>query len=102
MLKGIRGLSEFQLKQIDVSKIVSIDSRKRLFKILDQDYDYTLDIVYNKSITKSKLMPVGPIFVPMSYTETEHNMTRRYKTKKDVDDEINEIKMKQNEINKTK
>jgi len=98
VLKGIRGLSGLQLQKIDVSRVISLSSKKRDLKILDTDHDYTLAVEYGEPMLKMELSNMGSISVPTFYTETKNVITRRYKTKNDIDDEINEIRKKQREL----
>ena len=42
----VRGWSEFHINPIDIRKIIKISHRKRLFCIIDREYKYTLDIIY--------------------------------------------------------
>ena len=90
-LKGINGWSICKRKTIDVARVENVTWRKRRFKILDRDYDYTLSVVcYSDQPTmyfKSKTFVQG-----MSH---EFIITKRYKTLDEADDECQEIRRKQ-------
>ena len=47
VLKGVRGWSIYNYKTINVANIVSLEYNKRLFKIFDRDYNWTLKIKYS-------------------------------------------------------
>jgi len=96
-----KGWSKF-VNPIDITKIIDIQYRERLFCINDIEYKYTLKIEYFDPI--SSKVSISPVIVfgiygiaTNSHDET-HIMTLRYKTEQEVINIIKEIKMKQNLI----
>ena len=97
-LSGINGWSRMSLQCVDVAKITDVFYRRRLFKLFDREYDYSLYIKYNEPIDEFKYVAgKHPSFVVA--TKTEHFISKRYKTEKDVLDEIKEIKKLQSNLN---
>lgn len=93
----VKGLSSFHINPIDVRKVIKIDYRKRLFCIFDTEYKYSLEMEYLNPRSELSAAPVitsgghcGTGFYN-EYIETSE-MTLRYKTEKEVIDEIDEIK----------
>jgi hypothetical protein len=77
VFKGISGWSYWKLNCVDVSKVESVMYKKRLFKLFDRQYDYTLSIhYYLQDAFRSKTLV---------------EITKRYKTEKEIIDEIYEI-----------
>ncbi len=101
-LKGICGWSTCDHVILDVAKIISVTSHKRLFKLWSVDYDYTLTIQYDEVHTYTSLNPVlgGKGWTLDSETETQRKITKRYKTLFDVNKEIKEIEHKQRMLEK--
>ncbi len=79
-LKGIRGWGNLNISKIDVHRIEEIYYEKRLFCILNKDYPYKLTIEYH------------------THKNDTHNITKRYKTEIEVQNEVYEIKLKQTKI----
>lgn len=77
ILKGVPSWGE-SCHALDVSRIAMLSTRKRLFKLIDTDKDYVLQIRYFRS-DKSR----SPIM-----------LTQRFKSIQEIDDEINEINRK--------
>mgnify|MGYP003384689975 FL=1 len=101
-LKGIKGWSSCSYTKIDIGKIISIKYHERMFKIFNQDHDYTLTIEYDEAHTYTTLSPViggKGGFTVNTVTDTERLITKRYETLKDVEREIKEIKLKQSTLN---
>ena len=83
-LKGIRGWSNLNISKIDVYKVMDIYYEKRLFCILNKDYPYKLIIEYH----------AHPKYI--------YNITKRYKTEIEVQNEVSEIILKQSKIESLK
>jgi hypothetical protein len=79
-LKGIPGLSTFQLSRIDVRRALQCIVVKRLFKIFDRDYDYKLIIQSDNKGSK------------LFFNKNTNLISTRYKTLEDVNKDINRIK----------
>ncbi len=101
-LKGIKSWSHC-LTKIDIGKVVSISSRKRLFKIIDQDYPYILNIEYIEPKTSVKIISnilsrihIGSITVKR--TVLTRCITLRYKSETEVEDEIDEVLKKYRQL----
>ena len=98
-LSGIRGFSYLGHSTIDVAKVLNVSYRKRLFMIFDREYPYTLVISYKNILTTTSVSPVfvnGQVgHVYGSLTTTESIITKRYKGKREVFNEIQEIERKQ-------
>lgn len=99
----VKGLSSFHVNPVDVRKVINMDYRKRLFCINDTEYKYSLEIEYydprsELSVTyiRSASGHVETRFY--NHYEETSEMTLRYKTEKEIINEINEIKKKQNLI----
>lgn len=105
-LKGIPGWSKLSIETIDVEKVIQLNYKKRLFMITNREYPYTLNIKYENIHNEMTLMPTIPLgkgsmgMTPVFYTETESIITKRYKTKQDIINEIDEIKTKQENLKK--
>lgn len=99
----VRGLSSFYINPVDVRKVIKMNYRQRLFCIRDTEYKYSLEIEYFNPRSNPTSTPVitsgGHVGVGFynEYVETSE-MTLRYKTEKEVINEINEIEIKQNLI----
>ena len=76
VFKGINGWSYWKLNCVDVSGIANVQYKKRLFKLFDRQYDYTVRIEYYKSCG---------FFKKIVHT------TKRYKSEEEIIGEINEI-----------
>lgn len=84
MKNCVKGLSALQVNPIDVTKVISINHSKRLFRIFDRDYKYTMEIMYsNPRVTLG--ITVVPIYQDTSF------ITLRYKTIEHIDEDIREI-----------
>lgn len=99
----VKGYSFFHHNPIDVRKVIEIYYRKRLFCILDREYKYKLIIEYSNPRSNLTITPMITFGgqVGVAYTriyEESSLMTLRFKTEKEVKNEINEIKIKQNLI----
>ena len=79
----INGYSMLNYEDLDLTKIIDITFRKRLFCFFNKDYPYVLKIEYDL-----------PIFI-----EPYLIITKRYKTEKECIDEIQEINIKKFKIN---
>lgn len=92
--KGVNGWSTCNHSIIDVAKIKSIKYNKRLFTFFQKEYKYTLKINYKENNSN-----IG-IIRENSYDSTLYTqlITKRYKTINDVNDEITEIKKKQDRL----
>ena len=104
-LQGISGWSGLNLKKIDIGKIISISCRKRWFKIFYKEYDYTLTIKYNKPVqyfVTQRLIggSSGSGQILNTKTSFEQTITKRYKTKEDIDTEMKIILNKQKKLEK--
>jgi hypothetical protein len=99
VLKGKNGWSFLDLRRINVLKVQEMSCRERLFKFYDEEFPFVLDIEYAEDKTDS-VFPIftsgGTIFV--SSHEDSQTITKRYKTSKEVYQEISDIKKKQNEL----
>ena len=98
-LKGTNGWSNLQLQTVDINKVIEIGYSKRLFMIFDRDYPYNLIIKYenihnNSIITPTVILGGGIGLTQSFYTETSSIITKRYKSQKDVLDEIKAIQYK--------
>ncbi len=104
-LKGISGWSSCTHVKLDINKIISFKYHERMFKIFDTSHDYTLIIKYDESNTHTTFSPViggkgGVVMNTVTETNRTITITKRYETLKDITKEINEIKQKQNMLNK--
>lgn len=88
LTKCVRGWSHCQYNTIDITKILEISYRKRLFCIIDKKYPWSLNIEYNEmKVYPTHFMPHYRRFDSgISYTRT---ITKRYESEKEL---INEIK----------
>lgn len=77
-LKGIKGILTPNIDLININKIISIQSYKRLIKLSNFDYNYSLEITYNENIS------------------CYHNqiIIRHYKTLEDIQNDIAQIERK--------
>jgi hypothetical protein len=93
----VKGLSYFHINPVDIRKVIKINYRKRLFCIFDTEYKYSMEIEYfnpRSEISSSTVITSGGhvgFGIYNQYVETSE-MTLRYKTEKEVIDEIDEIK----------
>jgi hypothetical protein len=98
-LRGVNGWSSCSRTSIDVAKVLKISCNERLFRIFDRDYKYTLSIKYDEIKSETGLSPVfggnGGFVVDKDVT-LEQTITKRYKTIKEANIDINEIKKRQN------
>lgn len=93
-LKGINGWSFQTLQNIDVGKIINIKYSKRLFVLFDREYPYTLSIKY--LITHEK-----PPYTDFTIKQKMgiQCITKRYKNKAELEDDVKQIMKKQQELN---
>ncbi len=97
-LKGIPG------GVIDISKVIKSGWCKRVFCILQRDRPYKLWIEYNEPIMTLQAKPIyttnGGVGIATfsSYTPTK-TLEYRYKSEKDVIEDLIEIHKKQNYLN---
>ena len=99
-LKGINGNSFLGLSRIDVSRVTEMQCRKRVFTIFEKEYPFVLNLEYAKDTT-TKVQPFveeGVHLYTTNYDEETDTITKRYKTKKDVEMEISEIIEKKNQL----
>lgn len=75
LMKSIAGNTNFQLKFIDCLRVQHYEYHKRLFKIFDRNYDYTLKLYYK----------------PLYLYNGNNVLTRRYKTKSDLFEDVQKI-----------
>lgn len=92
--------SKFYVNPVDVKKVISFDKRKRIFCIFNREYPYELDIEYfnprhvrapNFAITTGP--GIGVAFGE-KYEEIS-TMSIRYKTEREILNDIYEIEKKQ-------
>jgi hypothetical protein len=91
----VKGWSSFYVNPIDIRKVIDISYNKRLFCIFDSEYKYTLRIEYYNPRSEITTSPVftsrgSGVAITESYKEISI-MTIRYKTKNEINQEINEI-----------
>jgi hypothetical protein len=103
-LKGIKGWSDLSLVKIDVAKVLDIIYHKRLFMICDRSYPYTLYIKYAEPKEYIGTYPVigtnGTTGIGITHNVTlTQVITKRYRSEKEVQEEINQIAQKQNKLN---
>jgi len=92
-LKGINGWSIQQKQNIDVANVLDISYHKRVFMLFDRDYPYTLSIKY--AIFDEK----PPFNKPTYMTKIgEQYITKRYRSEEDVEEDINQIMLKQKQL----
>ncbi len=86
-LKGISGWSECRLTKIDVSIVVKMYPRPRLFMIFNRQYPYTMGIEYELPKTVMTVSPViggnGGCSIGYHTIMTQH-ITRRYKSEAEM------------------
>jgi hypothetical protein len=99
----VRGWSYFYCNPLDVRKIINMVYRKRIFCIRDREYKYKLTIEYFNPRSKTTLSPnitlgggIGTV-IHNEYVETSI-ITLRYKTEKEIIDEMDKVKKIQNII----
>lgn len=98
-LRGINGWSSCSHTSIDVAKVLKISCNERLFRIFDRDYKYTLSIEYDEIKSDTGISPVfggNGGFVIDNNVTLKQTITKRYKTLKEANIDINEIKKRQN------
>ena len=83
-LDGLRGNSVNFVRKLDVDKIIDVSFKKRLFRIRQPLYPYTMKVRYEYE-DKPTVMYVCPI-------------TFRYRTEKEIQDEIEHINKKQKQL----
>ena len=87
-LRGVDGWSKCQLSKLDISKIIHIATRPRIFMIFQKDYPYTMIIEYKLPITKTKVSTIidkNNRIVINTFTESTQVITKRYKTEEDME-----------------
>ena len=100
-LKSIKAWSDLSLVKIDVAIVLDISYNKRLFMIWDRSYPYTLYIKYAEPKEYIGTYPV----IGTNGTTIIHNVTltqvitKRYRSEKEVQEEIDQIAQKQNKLN---
>ena len=102
-LKGIKGWGELCISTIDVNKITHIYNKKRLFCIFNKDHPYNLTIKYYEPKESYSLAPGISFYGGITASLVKEvqliaYITKRYKTEIEVQNEIKEIKMKQQKI----
>jgi hypothetical protein len=90
-LRGINGHSRLAIQQINVYKVMNLTKHKRIFKILNQDYNYTLYIKYNEPVWRACLSIFGWNCAPPTNFSECQEISKRYKTEADIDTEIQKI-----------
>jgi hypothetical protein len=98
VLKGKNGWSFLDLKRINVSKVIEMSCRERLFKFYDEEFPFVLEIEYAEEIDTLVPMIINGATIFVSTNDDSQTITKRYKTSKEVYQEISEIKKKQNEL----
>jgi hypothetical protein len=95
--KGINGWSFCDHSAVDVARILSWKYFERVFRILDREYKFSLEIMYKENKTSLEPAPItGGKGVAWYYkTVTEQVITKRYRTEYEVHQEIREIEEKQ-------
>jgi hypothetical protein len=104
-LKGII-VSRFKPNPIDVARVINMKYDSRLFMIFDREYPYEFHINYKQSVSEIDVTPVigkgGITGIAISEgTKTDHTISIRHKTIKDITDEMKEIEHKQNTLKKS-
>ena len=99
-LKGINGWSWFDISTIDVSKIIEMQYFKRFSCIFNRDYPYMLHIDYNEPTTALTILPGfgfdGSFATMITFKlRLTQNITKRYKTEKEVMQEIKNIQIEE-------
>jgi hypothetical protein len=102
-LKGIKGWSFLSISTIDIYKVKEICYKKRLFCVFDRKHPYTLTIEYNEPQKRFTIAPGmcvnGFYTMVLTYYETSISLiTKRYQTKDEIENEINEIKLQQQKM----
>lgn len=98
-LKGVSGWSTCSHANIDVARVLKISYNKRMFIFFDRDYKYTMSIEYDEIKSETDISSVfggKGGFVIDNTVILEQTITKRYKTQKEVNIDINEIKKRQN------
>ncbi len=107
-LKGISGWSASNLQVIDVSNVINVIKRKRMFMIFNREYPYTLGITYEDQYANLFVSPIvgGRGMSLSNFTLSTQFISKRYKTEKEMDIDYNnimkykqELKDLQNNIN---
>ncbi len=98
VLKGKNGWSFLDLQRINVLKVQEMSCRERCFKIFDKEYPFVLDIEYAEEKTTLVPMIVNGATIFVSTKDDLQTITKRYKTSKEVNEEILEIKKKQHKL----
>lgn len=103
-LKGKNGWSHLSLSKIDVARVVNVRWTERLWKIFDKDCPYTLNIEYYLPQTKTSIAPTFGSgrtgYTVYNETVLNHSITKRYKTKEDVEREIAELERKMKKLDR--
>jgi hypothetical protein len=101
----VRGWSGFYINPVDIRKIRGIYYKKRLFRLFNTEYEYTLNIIYYnpRSEYGANLAFIpgkgSSVILSEKYVEESH-MTLRYKTEYEVKKEIETIYELQDQIKK--
>lgn len=105
--KGINGLSSTKMNKLDVAGIKDIKYHPRFFCINDCGHPYTLRITYDMDGTKNKITENSIIgfFGLVGLSDSGDSgtytiITRRYQSIEDCQNEMDEIKTKQNKLKK--
>jgi hypothetical protein len=102
----VRGWSSLYVNPVDIRKIINIGYSKRLFRVTNRDYMYTLDIEYSNPHTDFNVAPVigfnnshglSGVAMVESYHPSS-SVTMRFKTLNDVRAEVDNITRLQNKI----
>ncbi len=102
-LTGKPGWSSLSISEIDVTKVSNIKALERLFKVTDRDLEATLSITYDEPIENIQINPVlgrHAGFTLTNKVQLTQTITKRYKTLKDAEKEINLINTKRELIEK--
>ena len=102
-LKGAKGWSYMSPhKNFDVSKITNIIVRPRVFCFLDRDKPYMISMMYHEPTNVIGLAPgFGPKGTTISFynqTILNHEVTARYSSKYEAEQDMNEILKKQYQL----
>jgi len=87
--------------RIDIGRVISIGKHKRLFKVFDRNYNYTLTIHYDKPTYWTGLASVfGGGASLYTHVEETQFLYIRYKSEQDIDNEIKQVQEKLEKLKK--
>lgn len=105
-LTGAKGWSSYFRQTLDIARVTNLQYHKRLFKVFDRDCDYTLQIDYRMPTEETTLAPTfthgrggGSFgFAVVDTVKLQHLITSRYRTKEEVQEEVQRIRTKQHKF----